>query len=411
MNAKESLLKCLSDRRRKETEDLIVLFNLSEQSQLELIKNEVDLMLFSEESLAGKLDVEKLLSLDKGARRNAFMKEMRCVMKDLEKGPIDYSAFPSLKPQKGKIEICFEESTLGFGRCPCPIDGEETRCCKLRTLDVITQCAFSCAYCSVQAFYDKNRIRVVSDLKKKLDALKLDDSIWHIGTGQASDSLFLGDDYSTLSDLAYFAEKHPGIVIELKSKACRSDIFKRKYPRNMIFTWSLNAETIIEKEERGTAALSKRLECAQMARDNGSLVGFHIHPMVYFKGWEEEYAHVVEEIKKRFSPSEILMISSGTLIFTKENLRFIREKMVRTRVPQMEKTLSAGKYTYPFEIKKEMFTHLFSTFDPSFIENIFTYLCLEDPRLWLPVLKRQYSCDKDFEMDMKKHYLMKINSV
>ena len=127
MNAKESLLKCLSDRRRKETEDLIALFNLSEQSQLELIKNEVDLMLFSEESLAGKLDVEKLLSLDKGARRNAFMKEMRCVMKDLEKGPIDYSAFPSLKPQKGKIEICFEESTLGFGRCPCPIDGEETR--------------------------------------------------------------------------------------------------------------------------------------------------------------------------------------------------------------------------------------------------------------------------------------------
>ena len=74
MNAKESLLKCLSDRRRKETEDLIALFNLSEQSQLELIKNEVDLMLFSEESLAGKLDVEKLLSLDKGARRNAFMK-------------------------------------------------------------------------------------------------------------------------------------------------------------------------------------------------------------------------------------------------------------------------------------------------------------------------------------------------
>ena len=89
MNAKESLLKCLSDRRRKETEDLIALFNLSEQSQLELIKNEVDLMLFSEESLAGKLDVEKLLSLDKGARRNAFMKEMRCVMKDLEKGRID----------------------------------------------------------------------------------------------------------------------------------------------------------------------------------------------------------------------------------------------------------------------------------------------------------------------------------
>ena len=403
-------MESLSAERKKETENLIALFSLTEQSQLELIKNEVDLMLFNEKSLSEKIDVERILALDRGARRASFIKEMRRVMEELEKGPVDYSSFPTLKPEKGKLEICLEDSTLGFGRCPCPIDGEETRCCKLRTLDVITQCAFSCSYCSVQAFYDKNRIKVVSNLREKLDALKIDDSIWHIGTGQASDSLFLGDDYSTLSDLAYFAEKHPKIVIELKSKAFRKDVFKRKYPRNLIFTWSLNAETIIEKEERGTAPLHSRLECAEMARESGNLVGFHIHPMVYFKGWEEEYERVAKEIERRFSSSDILMISSGTLIFTKENLRFIREKMVRTRVVQMEKTLSAGKYTYPFEVKKEMFSHLFSSFSPSFLKGVFTYLCLEDPRLWLPVLKREYKCDKDFELDMKKHYLEKITS-
>ena len=66
---------------------------------------------------------------------------------------------------------------------------------------------------------------------------------------------------------------------------------------------------------------------------------------------------------------------------------------------------------YPFEIKKEMFSHLFSSFSPCFINQIFTYLCLEDPRLWLPVLKREYKCDKDFESDMRKHYFEKINSI
>lgn len=409
MNAKESLLNSLSEERKRETEELIGLFNLTEQNQLELIKNEVDLMLFAEESIGKKVDINTILKKDKGQRRNAFMTAMREVMNRLEREETDYSTFPTLKPERGKIEVLQEDITLGFGRCPCPIDGEETRCCKLSTLDVITQCAFSCSYCSVQAFYDKNRIKVVSNLKEKLDALHLDDSIWHIGTGQASDSLFLGDEYSTLSDLAAFAEQHPNLVIELKSKAYK-DVFKRKYPRNMIFTWSLNAETIIEKEERGTAPLLKRLECAQRARDNGSLVGFHIHPMVHFKGWREEYSRIAEEIEKRFSPAEILMISSGTLIFTRENLRFIREKQVRTRVIEMEKRLTAGKYSYPFEIKKEMFSHLFSSFSPDFIENIFTYLCLEDPALWMPCLKREYKCDKDFENDMRKHYFAKINS-
>lgn len=410
MNAKESLLSSLDEKRRIEAKELIALFGLSEQSQLELIKNEIDLMLFGMDGLKSMINMDRILSSDKGMRRKAFIASMRKVMKDLERNEIDYSDFPSLRAEREKLSILMEDSTLGFGRCPCPIDGEETRCCKLRTLDVITQCAFSCSYCSVQAFYDKNRIRVISDLRNKLDSLTLDDSIWHIGTGQASDSLFLGDDYSTLSDLAYFAEKHPEIVIELKSKASR-DVFNRKYPKNMVFTWSLNAKTIIEKEERGTASLEKRLEAAEKARDNGSLVGFHIHPMVHFKGWREEYEAVVREIERRFSPKEILMISSGTLIFTKENLRFIREKKVKTRVIQMEKTLSAGKYTYPFEIKKEMFSHLFSSFSPCFINQIFTYLCLEDPRLWLPVLKRKYKCDKDFESDMRKHYFEKINSI
>ena len=409
MNAKESLLNSLNEERKRETEELIGLFNLTEQNQLELIKNEVDLMLFAEDSIGKKVDIDTILRKDKGQRRNAFIAAMRDVMNSLEKEEIDYSTFPTLKPEKGKIEVLQEDIPLGFGRCPCPIDGEETRCCKLSTLDVITQCAFSCSYCSVQAFYDKNRIKVVSNLKEKLDALHLDDNIWHIGTGQASDSLFLGDEYSTLSDLADFAKQHPNLVIELKSKASK-DVFKRKYPRNMIFTWSLNAETIIEKEERGTAPLLKRLECAQRARDNGSLVGFHIHPMVHFKGWREEYARIAEEIEKRFSPAEILMISSGTLIFTRENLRFIREKQVRTRVIEMGKRLTAGKYSYPFEIKKEMFSHLFSSFSPDFIENIFTYLCLEDPALWMPCLKREYKCDKDFENDMRKHYYAKINS-
>ena len=58
-----------------------------------------------------------------------------------------------------------------------------------------------------------------------------------------------------------------------------------------------------------------------------------------------------------------------------------------------------------------MFSHFFHSFSEDFRSKVFTYLCLEDPKLWMPVLGREYKCDKDFEMDMKKHYQKKIDSI
>ena len=41
----------------------------------------------------------------------------------------------------------------------------------------------------------------------------------------------------------------------------------------------------------------------------------------------------------------------------------------------------------------------------------FFYLCMEDPSLWKPVLERDYSCDREFEADMKRNYLSKRDSL
>ena len=272
------------------------------------------------------------------------------------------------------------------------------------------QCAFGCSYCSIQAFYNENEIKIVSNLEEKLNNLEISEEVWHIGTGQASDSLLLGDDYGTLSALASFADKHPDVVIELKSKSKR-DVFSRPWPKNMVFTWSLNAPTIIEKEEHFTASLIERLEDAEKARDNGNLVGFHIHPMFYFKGWEGEYKYVVDEITSRFSPSDILMIGIGTLTFTKAVIKRLREMGAESKVLEMELVDAAGKYSYPLDKKEKMFRHIYSSFPKEYKDNIFFYLCMEDPSLWMKCLGREYSCDKDFEMDMKRFYLSKINSI
>ena len=347
--------------------------------------------------------------------KNEVRRIFNSVMKELEElrnSPVDYSTFNPDYDFRGKapaIKDDFLSPERIMGRCPCPRDGEQTRCCNLNTLDAVQQCAFACSYCSIQSFYSENEIRVLSDLKQHLENMVLDDNVWHIGTGQSSDSLLLGDDYGTLSALKAFALKHSEIIIELKTKSARTDWISMDLPRNIVSTWSLNAKTPAQKEEHLAAPPEKRIRAAAACQKAGHPVGFHIHPMVYFKGWEDEYAALVKLLCDSIDPEGAVMVGIGTLTFTKQNLRTLRKSGRPTRVTQMPLELIAGKYSYGLETKRLMFSHLYSCFPSDWKEKVFFYLCMEDPSLWEPCLGRSYACNADFEQDMKSHYFETIS--
>ena len=407
MKAFDDIYAYLPQDSKERLEALFSRYRFTESQKLEIVKDEADLVQWKEGSYTSKAPYSEIDSKLDGRKGDAYIKGMRKYMSRLRSEETDYSSFfPAPQPRR-KHGIREVDKDIVLGRCPCPVDGEKTRCCNLRTLDAVEQCAFSCSYCSVQAFYSEDEIHTIGNLKEKLLSLELGPEVWHIGTGQASDSLLLGDDYGTLSALSAFAQKHPDVVIELKSKSARN-VFDREYPRNMFFSWSLNAPTIIEKEEHLTATLEERLEDAERARDKGAIIGFHIHPMVYFKGWDEEYPKIAEEIESRFSPEDLYTISIGTLTFTKAVMKKLRQMGRENRVLEMELTEAAGKYSYPLEIKRKMFSTVYNAFSASFQSGVFFYLCMEDPSLWLPVLGREYSRDKEFEEDMKRHYLAKL---
>lgn len=408
MNAFQDIFSSLPDNIRDSLSSLFSSIHFTQSQKLEAVKEEADLVQWKEESFAGMYKREK--ENKDGREGDRYIKALRKYMGALRESETDYSGFFPEVRKNPKIKALTEDQKLVLSRCPCPVDGEKTRCCKLRTLDAVMQCAFGCSYCSIQAFYNENEIKIVSNLEEKLNNLEISEEVWHIGTGQASDSLLLGDDYGTLSALAAFADKHPDVVIELKSKSKR-DVFSRPWSKNMVFTWSLNAPTIIEKEEHFTASLIERLEDAEKARDNGNLVGFHIHPMFFFKGWEDEYKYVIDEITSRFKPEDLLMIGIGTLTFTKAVIKRLREMGAESKVLEMELVEAAGKYSYPLEKKEKMFRHIYSSFPKEYKDNVFFYLCMEDPSLWMKCLEREYSCDKEFEMDMKRFYLSKIKSI
>jgi len=179
----------------------------------------------------------------------------------------------------------------------------------------------------------------------------------------------------------------------------------------MVFTWSLNSPTVIHHEEKGTATLEKRLESARKLADQGSPVGFHFHPMVWYEGYQEDYLSLVRRLTEVFRPEEVVMVSLGTLTFIKPVLKRIRERMPDSSVLQMPMADCAGKLSYPFEIKKELFSSLYQAFPDSWKDSVFFYMCMEEIDLWQPVFGRSYDSNDLFEEDMLKTYQEKTAQI
>ena len=293
----------------------------------------------------------------------------------------------------------------------CPVASEKTRCCNLQTLDAVINCGFGCSYCTIQSFYDQGRIYLHRDLGKKLQELKLNpDQIYHIGTGQSSDSLMWGNRGNLLAELFNFARHNPNVILELKTKSANiAWLLENSPPENVLVTWSLNSEEMIRWEEHGTAPLEKRIEAAFLTAEAEYLVGFHFHPMVPHNDWQESYGRVFSRLIAEFDPSSVAMTSFGTLTFIKPVIRAIRERGETTQVLRMPLTETAGKFSYPARVKEELFHFGYESLSP-WHGKVFFYLCMEPAVLWEPVFGYSFPDNASFEAAMKRAYMQKISS-
>lgn len=306
------------------------------------------------------------------------------------------------------IPRAIDKKNLGLGRCP--VASPRTLCCNLQTLDAVDNCGYGCSYCSIQSFFDGKQISFDKGFAAKLKALELDaEKTYHIGTGQSSDSLMWGNSHGVLDALIDFAWSNPNVILELKTKSANvSHLLRNDAPKNILCTWSLNTPVLIQHEEHGTATLEKRLQAARKVADAGFVVGFHFHPIVHYDQWQRDYQLVVEQVCASFLPEEVALVSLGTLTFIKSVIREIRKRGIASQILKMPLVDSDGKQSYPDEIKRALFSHVYDSFADSWKSEVFFYLCMENQRLWKPVLGHEYASNDEFENAMKTAYLTKI---
>ena len=343
-------------------------------------------------------------------QKKVVFTRLRKAYKEIKNTPNTYKNFTLEKnSQEQKYSFNTQEKD-GFGLGLCPVASEKTRCCNLMTLDAVESCGFDCSYCSIQSFYNQNKITFDSSFTEKLKNLQLDkNKTYHIGTGQSSDSLMWGNKEGILDALFEFAREYPNVILEFKTKSDNIKYFlENDVPKNIFCTWSLNPQIIVENEEQLTASLDKRIASARKMADKGVKVGFHFHPIVEYEGYLNDYGEVYKKIIDNFSANEVALVSFGTLTFIKPVIKKLRERNFKSKITQMPFEDAGGKSSYPLEIKREMFKHAYNSFKPWHKENVFFYLCMEDHSLWREVFGYEYSTNNDFERDMLQAYSKKI---
>jgi len=337
------------------------------------------------------------------------LKKLRERYEEIRNTPNSYENF-RLKNIPKEQKFTFKvEAKDGFGLGLCPVASEKTRCCNLLTLDAVESCGFDCSYCSIQSFYNQNTITFDSSFKEKLLKLELDpNKTYHIGTGQASDSLMFGNREGVLEALLEFARKNPNVILEFKTKSDNIKyLLENDVPKNILCTWSLNTPTIIQNEEHLTASLEKRITAARKIADKGVKVGFHFHPIVEYEGYLDEYQEIYKKLILEFNPLEVALVSFGTLTFIKPVIKQLREREFRSKITQIPHEDASGKTSYPEATKIEMFKHAYESFKP-WHKDVFFYLCMEPHELWSKTFGYQYATNNDFEHAMLGAYCKKI---
>ncbi len=259
-------------------------------------------------------------------------------------------------------------------------------CCGYRTIDLIEGCVLSCSYCILKYYINFDRIKIHDDVPYIVSQLdesieRENNHILRFGTGELSDSLALDRKYRLNKPLIeYFGHKKKALL-ELKSKWASIDHIASHLNLYTIISFSVAPQRSIDREEKRTSPLWRRLRTARKAQDLGCFIALHCDPIIIYDGFEKDYAYLIEDIGRILDPKKIIWISLGLLRFPSKLLdHFIREERKNLLYGEFIRG-EDGKYRY---IKRErikiygMLYRMLKGID----DSLFVYLCMERPDVW-----------------------------
>lgn len=268
--------------------------------------------------------------------------------------------------------------------CPCSPGSVS---CGYYNLNLHTGCPYSCSYCILQEYLNNKKPVFFTnwdDMERELRGFAAEHTQVRIGSGELSDSLAWEKQTKIAARLLDYFRSFPDIVFEFKTKSVEIEPFVQavNLPPNIVVSWSLAPQELIDWEEVSTPSLNSRIAAIETTASLGCKVGLHFDPVIMIGDWERRYDELIRKLGRRIGEERIAWISLGALRFSpamRSHLLMHRQ----SRIFQGELVRGYdGKYRYFKPLRQRVFRLLKQSIVSNLSERVPVYLCMEDREMW-----------------------------
>ncbi|MCF6159081.1 MAG: hypothetical protein E3K32_11045 [wastewater metagenome] len=263
-----------------------------------------------------------------------------------------------------------------YKRCPC---SNESASCGYIVVNLGSGCPYECSYCILQDYINSPGIILPANIEDFFSVFKNSKQNIRCGSGELTDSLVFDHITGYSPQIVEFFRHYPDSSFEFKTKSNNIGLLtSAPGAKNVIVSWSVNPQSVVETVEYFTASMTERLKAAQTCVKCGYRVAFHFDPIIYYQGWESDYKELIHTLLTTIDGRHIAWISLGTLRMTPRLKKIIENRFPDNTILDEEFfTGHDGKLRYPKRIRISLYRNMISWIR-HYCTSVPVYLCMED---------------------------------
>lgn len=223
-------------------------------------------------------------------------------------------------------------------------------------------CVYNCEYCFLSGMYQTSNVVVFvnfDDFKYNLinykNKLKDKNAQIYLSVSFETDLLAFENIVPYTKMWIEFAKQNKEYAVEIRTKSANFNyISKLEKVNNVILSWTLSPNEIIELFEKGTPKLEQRLCNIRKAVDNKWKVRLCFDPLIYTKNFKEIYSKFIFEVIKSFENDEIFDISIGAFRMPVDYFKRIKKSMLYSSLYYFPYENIKGVIGYNKDLENEM---------------------------------------------------------
>lgn len=266
--------------------------------------------------------------------------------------------------------------------------GSHVHCCPYYKLVPLSNgCPYSCSYCYLAYIYRTHspfiKINLNTDImfKQIRKAFTNTHHCTHFNMGEMLDSLALDHITNLTPMIIPFFEDFPYAYLMLLTKSANIQNLLTIDPHpQVVVSWSLNSQAMIDSHEHSVASLAERIQAAQTCQQHGYRIRYRIDPGIIYPDWKSGYAQLIEQALTSTQPENITL---GTVRLLPGHIPFMqRTYQINSFTKKiLSEKASDGKLRYPTSQRIEFYRYLIDTIR-SFDSKVSISLCRETPSIW-----------------------------